>query len=66
MWPVIELKGESMSIDILINSDPGMGYRGLDIADNLAILWALAEKRVLGERGMVVSRNYSEVGVGNG
>lgn len=35
-----------MPIDILIDSDPGMGYIGSDVDDNLAILWALSDQRV--------------------
>jgi purine nucleosidase len=35
-----------MPIDILIDSDPGMGYIGSDVDDNLAILWALSDERV--------------------
>jgi len=35
-----------MPIDVLIDSDPGMGYTGSDVDDNLAILWALADERV--------------------
>ena len=54
-----------MSIDFLINSDSGMGYTGSDTDDNLAILWALVDERVLGEQGMVVPANYSRVGVDN-
>lgn len=35
-----------MPIDVLIDSDPGMGYTGSDVDDNLAILWALTDQRV--------------------
>jgi len=54
-----------MSIDFLINSDSWMGYTGSDVDDNLAILWALVDERVLGEQGMIVPANYSRVGVDN-
>jgi len=33
-------------LDVLIDSDPGMGYTGSNVDDNLAILWALADERV--------------------
>lgn len=35
-----------MAVEVLIDTDPGMGFVGSDVDDNLALFWALKDARV--------------------